>query len=149
MSNNLDVIVLDDDLQSCAVTTELLEDFYVWGKVYPFTDYRKALSFCKRRKGDIAIFVLDVYLGKESAFDFLDAIADKYAWAAEDTIIITGRANDDIVNVCIASHITYLLEKPIKAYTLKLAVRAIVDKYLLFARRILDDARFAKRVAEI
>lgn len=149
MSNNLDVIVLDDDLQSCAVTTELLEDFYVWGKVYPFTDYRKALSFCKRRKGDIAIFVLDVYLGKESAFDFLDAIADKYAWAAEDTIIITGRANDDIVNVCIASHITYLLEKPIKAYTLKLAVRAIVDKYLLFARRMIDDGDFAKRVAEI
>jgi len=82
-------------------------------------------------------------------FDFLEAIADKYAWAAEDTIIVTGRANDDIVNVCLASHITHLLEKPIKAYSLKLAVRAIVDKYLLFARRIIEDARFAKRVAEI
>src|SRR5512140_1904291 len=90
MSNNLDVIVLDDDLQNCAVTTELLEDFYVWGKVHPFTDYRKALSFCKRRKDSIGIFVLDVYLGKESAFDFLDAISDRYVGAAEDTIIITG-----------------------------------------------------------
>ena len=51
--------------------------------------------------------------------------------------------------MCLASHITYLLEKPIKAYSLKLAVRAIVDKYLIFARRVLEDARFAKRVAEI
>lgn len=149
MSNNLDVIVLDDDPHNCAVTTELLEDFYVWGKVHPFTDYRKALAFCKRRKSGIAIFVLDVYLGKETAFDFLDAIADRYAWAAEDTIIITGKASDDIVNVCLASHITYLLQKPLKAYSLRLAVRAIVDKYLVFARRLLDDARFAKRVAEI
>jgi len=149
MSNNLDMIVLDDDPQNCAVTTELLEDFYVWGKIHPFTDYRKALSFCKRRKSGIAIFVLDVYLGKETAFDFLDAIADRYAWAAEDTIIITGKANDDIVNVCLSSHITCLLEKPIKAYALKFAVRAIVDKYLIFARRILDNAHFAKSVAEM
>ncbi len=54
-----------------------------------------------------------------------------------------------IVNVCIASNITYLIEKPIKAYTLKLAVRAIADKYLVFARRILDNSHFAKSVAEI
>jgi DNA-binding NtrC family response regulator len=149
MSNNLDVIVLDDDPQTCSLITELLEGFYVWGKIHPFTDYQKALSYCKREKGGIAIFIVDVYLGKETAFDFLEAIADQYAWAAEDAIIITGNANDDIVNLCIASNITYLLEKPIKGYTLKLAVRAIVDKYLIFARRIIDNSHFAKSVAEI
>ena len=149
MSNNLDVIVLDDDPQVCSLITDFLEDFYVWGKIHSFTDYQKAVSYCNRRKSGIAIFIVDVYLGKETAFDFLDAITGQYAWAAEDTIIITGNASDQIVNVCIASNITYLIEKPIKAYTLKLAVRAIADKYLVFARRILDNSHFAKSVAEI
>ncbi len=149
MSNNLDVIVLDDDPQICSLLTELLESFYIWGEIHPFTDYQQALAYCRRKKGGIAIFILDVYLGKESAFDFLDAVSDQYAWAAEDAIIITGNASDDIVNVCISSNITYLIEKPIRSYTLKLAVRAIVDKYLVFARRILDNTHFARSVAEI
>jgi DNA-binding NtrC family response regulator len=149
MSNNLDVIVLDDDPQICSLITDLLGDFYVWGEIHSFTDYQKAISYCKHRKGGIALFIVDVYLGKETAFDFLDAIADQYAWAAEDTIIITGNASDDIVNMCISSNITYLIEKPVKAYTLKLAVRAIADKYLVFARRILNNSHFASSVAEI
>jgi response regulator of citrate/malate metabolism len=97
----------------------------------------------------VAIFILDVYLGKQTAFDFLDQISDQCAWAAEDAVIITGKASDDIVNVCIASNITYLIEKPMKAYTLKLAVRAIVGKYLRFAKRLLGDSVYAGRIAQI
>jgi response regulator of citrate/malate metabolism len=149
MPENLDVVILDDDPLICSLIKDILESFYVWGDVHSFTDYHKALSHCKKTKAGVAIFILDVYLGKETAFNFLDAISDKFPWASEDTIIITGNANDDIVNMCIASNITHLLEKPIKAYTLKLAVRAIVGKYILFAKRILGNPDFAKNVARI
>jgi AmiR/NasT family two-component response regulator len=81
--------------------------------------------------------------------DFLDQIGDKFAWATEDAVIITGNASDDIVNMCIAANVTYLLEKPIKAYTLKFAVRAIVGKYIRFAKRLLHDPNYAKTVADI
>ncbi len=149
MSDNLDVVILDDDPLTCSLIKDILEDFYVWGEIHAFTDYQKALSHCKKTKVGVAIFILDVYLGKESAFDFLDAVSDGCPWASEDTIIITGNASDDIVNMCIASNITHLLEKPIKAYTLKLAVRAIVGKYILFAKRILGNSAFAQNVARM
>jgi response regulator of citrate/malate metabolism len=97
----------------------------------------------------VAIFILDVYLDGKTAFDFLDQITDQCAWAPEDAIIITGNASDDVVNMCIASNITYLIEKPMKAYTLKLAVRAIVGKYLRFAKRLLGDSDYAGRIAKI
>jgi DNA-binding NtrC family response regulator len=149
MSYNLDVIVLDDDPQMCSLITDILEGFYVWGDVHSFTNYNEALAFCKKKKLGVAIFILDVYLGKKTAFDFLDQISDQCAWASEDTVIITGNASDDVVNMCIASNITYLIEKPIKTYTLKLAVRAIVGKYLRFAKRLLDDSDYADLVAKI
>jgi response regulator of citrate/malate metabolism len=149
MSDNLDVIVLDDDPQMCSFLTEMLKHFYTWGDIHSFTDVREALSFCRHKKPGVAIFILDVYLGKETAFDFLDKISETFAWAAEDTVIITGNASDDIVNMCIASNVTYLLEKPIKGYTLKFAVKAIVGKYIRFARRLLHDPDYAKSVAEI
>ncbi len=149
MSDNLDVIVLDDDPQMCSLLTEMLKGFYAWGNIHSFTDFREALSFCQRKKAGVAIFILDVYLGKKTAFDFLDQIGDKFAWAAEDAVIITGNASDDIVNMCIASNINYLLEKPIKGYTLKFAVRAIAGKYIRFAKRLIHDPDYAKRVAEL
>jgi len=149
MSDNLDVIVLDDDPQMCSLISEILKDFYVWGDVHSFTEFNSALAFCKKKKLGVAIFILDVYLGKKNAFDFLDQISDQCVWASEDAVIITGNASDDIVNMCIASNITYLIEKPLKAYTLKLAVRAIVSKYLRFAKRLLRDSVYADRVAKI
>lgn len=149
MSDNLDVIVLDDDPQMCSMLTEMLNHFYTWGTVHSFTNIREALSFCRHRKTGVAIFILDVYLGKETAFDFLDQISDKYAWAAEDAVIITGNAGDDIVNMCIAANVTCLIEKPIKGYTLKFAVRGIVDKYIRFAKRLLHDPNYAKSVVEL
>ena len=149
MSDNLDVIVLDDDPDVCSLLTEILKSFYTWGNIHAFTSVREAVSFCRRQKTGVAIFILDVYLGKETAFDFLEQIGDKFAWAAEDTVIVTGNASDDIVNMCVASNITYLIEKPLKAYTLKLAVRAIVGKYIRFARRLLHDPDYAKSISEI
>jgi DNA-binding NtrC family response regulator len=149
MSDNLDVIVLDDDPQMCSLIAEILKGFYVWGDVHSFTNFNEALAFCKKKKLGVAIFILDVYLDKKTAFDFLDQISGQCAWASEDTVIITGNASDDIVNMCIASNIHYLIEKPMKAYTLKLAVRAIVGKYLRFAKRLLGDSDYADSVAKI
>jgi response regulator of citrate/malate metabolism len=149
MSNRLDVVVLDDDPQICELITEILKSFYVWGEVHPFTSYGEALAFCRQKKLGVAIFILDVYLDKKTAFDFLEDISDQYAWASEDTIIITGSASDEIVNLCIPLNINYLIEKPMKAFTLKLAVRAIVGKYTLFAKRILGDPEFARGVARL
>jgi response regulator of citrate/malate metabolism len=147
MSDKLDVIIVDDDPAVCGVVREIVERFYTWGDVIAFTDSDKAISYCTNMKAGVAIFVLDVFMGQETGFGFLDEIIDKFPMAYEDTIIMTGNASDDVVNMCVASDITYLIEKPIKAYTLQLAIRAIVAKYLRFAKRLLQDPTLAESIA--
>ncbi len=149
MSDGLDVIVLDDDPGICEVIAELIESFYTWGQVHYFSDPDQAISFCLERDIGVAIFVVDVFLGGLSGFYFLDAIEEKYPTAHEDTIIISGNASDDIVNMCLASNVNYLLEKPLKPYALQLAVRAITAKYLAFAKKLLQDSSFAESVARL
>jgi CheY-like chemotaxis protein len=97
----------------------------------------------------VAIFIVDVFLGGVSGFFFLDSIEEKFPTAHADAIIITGNASDDIVNMCIASDVNHLLEKPIKPYALQLAVRAIAEKYLNFAKKLFQDPDFAKNVSDI
>ena len=149
MSYGLDVIVLDDDPGICEVIAELIESFYTWGQVHYFSNPDKAISFCMERDIGVAIFVVDVFLGGLSGFYFLDAIEEKYPTAHEDTIIISGNASDDIVNMCLASNVNYLLEKPLKPYALQLAVRAITAKYLAFAKKLMQDSSFAESVARL
>jgi len=147
MSDGLDVIILDDDPGICELVSELIESFYTWGRVYCFSDPEKAISYSLNRDIGVAIFVVDVFLGGLSGFYFLDAIEKKYPGVHEDTIIISGNANDDIVNMCLASNVNYLLEKPVKPYALQLAVRAITAKYLDFAKKLINDPEFAESVA--
>jgi CheY-like chemotaxis protein len=149
MSDGLDVIVVDDDKGICDVVTELVESFYTWGKVIPFTNADNAIAYCLQRDVSVAIFVVDVFLKGLSGFYFLDAIEKKFPFAHEDSIIISGNASDDIVNMCLASKVNYLLEKPIKPYALQLAVRAITDKYLDFAKKLLQDPAYAESVARL
>ncbi len=148
MSDELDVIIVDDDTSVCEVISELIKSFYTWGDVISFTDVDKAISYCLSREVGVGIFVIDVFLGGKSGFCFLDSIKAKFPAAAEDSIVITGSASDDVVNMCISSDVTYLLEKPIKPYALQLAVRSIVTKYLTFARRLLRDPAFAANVSK-
>ncbi len=146
MPDGLDVIIVDDDPNVCNVIQEIVEKFYVWGDVIAFSDPQAAKAFCMNRDVGLAIFIVDVFLGGLSGFLFLDTLGEKSPDAHENTIIITGQASDDIVNMCVASDVNYLLEKPIKAHALQLAVRAIASKYLKFAKKILSDPRFAKLV---
>jgi len=148
MSDELDVIVVDDDPSVCEVISELIRSFYTWGDVISFTDVDKAISYCLSREVGVGIFVIDVFLGGKSGFCFLDSIKTKFPAAPEGSIIITGSASDDVVNMCISSDVTYLLEKPIKPYALQLAIRSIVMKYLTFARRLLRDPAFAANVSK-
>ena len=111
-----------------------------------FTESEKAITYCMGRETGVAIFVLDVFIGDITGFSFLDAVVDKFPMAHEDTIIITGNASNDVVNMCVASDITYLLEKPVKSYALQLAVRAIVAKYIKFAKKLLKDPEIAKSI---
>lgn len=148
MSEGLDVIIVDDDKNLCTVTAETIKRFYSWGDVVTFNKVDEAKSYCMSQDTSIAIFVLDVFLGDQSGFAFLDAIKEKFSSAPEDTIIITGHASEDVVNMCVASDVTHLLEKPIKPYELQLAVRAIVAKYMKFARKVLHDPEFAALVAK-
>ena len=149
MSDGLDVIVLDDDPGVGEVIAELIESFYTWGQVYYFSDPDEAITYCLNRETGVAIFVVDVFLGGLSGFYFLDAIEKKYLSVHEDTIIISGNASDDVVNMCLASNVNYLLEKPVKPYALQLAVRAITAKYLDFAKKLLEDPEFAENVAKL
>ena len=147
MPDGLDVIIVDDDPVVCEVISETIKGFYTWGEVRAFTDVDKATSYCRGKEVGVAIFVLDVFMGDKIGFSFLDTIVDKFPMAHEDTIMITGAASDDVVNMCVASDITYLLEKPIRAYALQLAIRAIVAKYIKFAKKLLQDTSFAENVA--
>ncbi len=146
MTVGLDVIIVDDDADVNKTLSAIISRFYTWGKVITFTDVDKAIHYCLNREVGIAVFVVDVYLEGKSGFYFLDAIDEKFTTGHEDAIIITGKASDDIVNMCIASNVNYLLEKPIKPFALQLAVRAIVGKYLEFAKKMLQDPIFAENV---
>ncbi|MBN2126612.1 MAG: response regulator [Deltaproteobacteria bacterium] len=146
MSDGLDVIIVDDEPAVCDVISEIIKSFYVWGDVFVFTDADEAISHCLSRDTGVAIFVLDVYMGGKNAFSFLDEVEEKYPAVHEDTVIITGNASNDVVNMCIASDVHYLLEKPVRPYALQLALRAIVTRYLKFAKRLLQDPSFAESV---
>ena len=147
MPDGLDVIVVDDDPDVCELVSATINRFYTWGEVLSFTDSEAATDYCLDREIGVAIFVVDVFLSGASGFFFLDAIEKKFPTAHSDAIIITGNASDDIVNMCVASDVNHLLEKPVKPYALQLAVRAIAEKYLKFAKRLFQDPEFAKSIA--
>jgi response regulator of citrate/malate metabolism len=146
MALGLDVIVLDDDPQVREVLGAMVATFYTQGQVYGFSDYLEARTFCFQRGETPAIFLLDAFLGKYTAFDFIESMAVHYPMAAEDTVIITGLASDQVVERCLALGVNHLLEKPIKPYALQLAVRSIASKYLRFAPRLSQDRAFARQV---
>jgi response regulator RpfG family c-di-GMP phosphodiesterase len=149
MSDKLDVIIVDDQPDVCETISQLVKQFYVWGNVLTFNDPDKALRYLRSANSGIAVFIVDVFLGDKTAFDFLGAIGNKFPMAYEDTVIVTGKASTDVVNMCIASNITHLVEKPIQPYSLQMAVRAIVSKYILFARKLLEDRELAETIMSI
>jgi response regulator of citrate/malate metabolism len=149
MSQGLDLIVVDDDPEVCETVVEIINRFYAWGDVIAFTNAGEASDYCLAHETGVAIFVLDVFLQHETAFTFLDSISDKFPMAYEDSIIITGNASDDVVNICVASDITYLLEKPVRSYALQLAVRAIVSKYMMFAKRLIAEPQLAETIRRL
>ena len=149
MSQGLDVMVLDDDPGISQVLKELIETFYTWGSVVAFSSAEKATDWCLKRDVGLGIFVVDVFLKGMSGFFFLDSIEPKYPSVHEDAIIISGKASEDVVDMCLASNVTYLLEKPVKPYALQLAVRAITAKYLNFAKKLLRDPSLAKSIAKL
>ena len=149
MSDGLDIIIVDDDESVCKLISAIVKKFYTWGSIHEFTNVDDAIAFCLTREVGIAIFIVDVFLEGKSGFGFLDSVAARYPKAHEDAVIITGNASDDVVNMCLASDVNYLLEKPIKPYALQLAVRAIIGKYLDFAKNLMEDPGFAATVAKL
>jgi len=148
MSDGLDLIIIDDDSSVCKTISNIANSFYTWGDVFDFVDVDEALSYCQGCDIGVGIFIIDVFLGGQSGFDFIKKIEGKFPSIYEDTIIITGNASDEMVNRCISSNVNYLLEKPIMPYALQLAVRAIAMKYLTFAKRLLRDPAFAADVSK-
>ena len=149
MADGLDVIIVDDDPVTCEILLTMVKKFYSWGNVIAFTDVSEATSYCRNQPTGVAIFIVDVFLDTTTGFDFLEDIESKFPMVYQDTIVITGSASDDVVNMCIVSDITYLLEKPIRPHALQFAVRAIVSKYTKFARRLMVDPHFAENVARV
>jgi response regulator of citrate/malate metabolism len=149
MKDGLDVIIVDDDPDVCEVLADIINRFYKWGNVFVFTDVNEAAIYCLNRDVGIAILVVDVYLGEKSGFQFLDTISTRFATAHEDTIMITGHASDDVVDMCVASNVNHLLEKPVRPFALQLAVRAITSKYLRFAKKLLEDECYSQECVKI
>lgn len=149
MSGGLDIIIVDDDPSVGNLLATIIKKFYTWGEIIVFTDVDEAIRYCLNRDVGVAIFIVDVFLEDKTGFYFLDAIEKRFPTSHEDAVIISGNASDDVVNLCIASDVNYLLEKPIKPYALQLAIRAISGKYLEFARKLLKDPVFAENVAKL
>ncbi len=149
MSGGLDLIIIDDDSSVCNIISDIVKSFYTCGDVICFVDVDEALSYCQGCDIGVGIFIIDVFLGDQSGFDFITKIEQKFPSIYEDTIIITGNADDEMVNKCISSNVNYLLEKPIMPYALQLAVRSIAMKYMTFAKRLLRDPVFAADVSKI
>ena len=149
MADGLDVIIVDDDPVTCEILLTMVKKFYSWGNVIAFTDVSEAASYCRNQPTGVAIFIVDVFLESSTGFDFLEDIESKFPMVYQDTIVITGSASDDVVNMCIVSDITYLLEKPIRPHALQFAVRSIVSKYTKFARKLMVDPHFAENVARV
>ena len=149
MSGGLDLIIIDDDSSVCNLISDIVKSFYTCGDVICFVDVDEALSYCQGCDIGVGIFIIDVFLGGQSGFDFIKKIEKKFPSIYEDTIIITGNADDEMVNKCISSNVNYLLEKPIMPYALQLAVRSIAMKYMTFAKRLLRDPVFAADVSKI
>jgi len=147
MTDGLDVIIVDDDPDIREMPYITVERFYTWGDVIAFTDSDEAISYCLGREIGVAIFIINVFLKDKSGFFFLDAIEPRFTTSHSDAILITGSASDDVVDMCVASEVHYLLEKPVKPYALQLAVRAIAEKYLKFAKLILKDTAFARNIS--
>jgi hypothetical protein len=61
----------------------------------------------------LSVFVVDFFLKGMNGFFFLDSIEPKFPSAHEDAGIISGRASEDEVDMCLASNVIYLLEKPV------------------------------------
>jgi response regulator of citrate/malate metabolism len=147
MPDGLDLIIIADDPSVCKTISNIVNSFYTWGDVIDFDDVDEALSYCQRCDIGVGIFIIDVFLGCQSAFDFIKKIEGKFPSIYKDTIIITENASDELVNRCIFSNVNYLLEKPIMPYALQLSVRVIAMKYLTFAKQLLRDAVFAADVS--
>ncbi|MGD8562216.1 MAG: response regulator [Desulfarculaceae bacterium] len=151
----LDVVILDDDEQVCQMLKAMVESFYTEGEIHAFTDFLQARTFCFDRDRSLAIFVLDVFLGEHSGFDFLEAVSLHYPMAAQDTVIITGSASEEVVEKCMDSGVNYLLEKPVKRYAFQFALRAIASKYLAMAQilkgqsHLADDLHHLKLVPKV
>ncbi|MFZ7125666.1 MAG: response regulator [Desulfobacterales bacterium] len=149
MVEGLDVIIVDDDPDVCQVLAQTVREFYTWGNVLTFNDPDEAILYCLSCRYGVAIFIVDVFMGGKSGFYFLDAVEKKFPSAHRDAIVITGNASDDVVNMCMASNVYYLLEKPVRSFALQFAVRAIVEKYIYFAQRLLTDEAFAKDISSL
>ncbi len=145
----LDLIILDDEPQVAEILGRMAQRFYTWGKVHIFDDYLTARTFCFNRGASLGLFVLDVFLKNHSAFDFIEAVRLHYPMAAEDTIVITGRADEDVVENCLVAGVSCLLEKPVRPYALQFAVRTLVSKYVNFAPRLLSDSALSRDVARL
>jgi response regulator of citrate/malate metabolism len=149
MSDGLDLMIVDDEQHVCEVLSETIKKFYTWGDVLIFNDYKTATSHCLSRDKGLMIFILDVFVGESNGFAFLDAIAEKCPNANFDTVMISGMASEDVVDMCIATGVNHLLEKPVRNYALQLAIRSIVMKYVKFAKKLLSDTEFAELIGRI
>ena len=147
VTKGFDIIILDDEPIICESISNILRSFYTWGDIHPFTEMNEAISHVFVRDVCIGIFIVDVFLEERMGFQFLDAVRPKNPMIYKDAVMITGNASDDVVDMCLASGINYLLEKPIRPYELQFTVRSVIDKYVRVAMKLnkIHDPMFLYR----
>ncbi|KMY66106.1 hypothetical protein AAU61_19380 [Desulfocarbo indianensis] len=148
MAEGLDIIVVDDDRDVLECLEQSLRQFCKWGEIFCFNDAIQAKIYCEHRQTNMALFILDVFMGSYNAFDFLNEIKVKFPLAAHDTVMITGMADQKVVDLCLESGVNHLLIKPLDYYSLQFSIRSIMAKYLWFANHLNSDPSFARLLEE-
>jgi len=136
MRRGLDIIILDNETIICESISNILRSFYTWGNIHSFTEINEAISYVFVRDVCLGIYIIDVFLEESNGFQFLDAIKTKNPMIYSDTVMITAYASDDVVDMCLASGINYLLEKPINPYELQFTIRSLIEKYVKLAMEL-------------
>ena len=136
MRRGLDIIILDNEPIICESISNILGNFYTWGDIHSFTEISKAVSHVFVRDVCLGIYIVDVFLEESNGFQFLDAIKPKNPLVYNDAVMITAYASDNVVDMCLASGINYLLEKPVKPYELQFTIRSLIEKYVRVAMKL-------------
>ena len=145
------ILMIDDDPEFVDATSNLLDAKGY--EVVSAPNGKEGLEKAQKNKPNLIL--LDVMMTtKSEGFDVAREMHKDKSLRNTPVIMITGVRKEMNLPFGFEPDETWLpvervLEKPVKPYALQLAVRAIAEKYLNFAKKLFQDPDFARSVSSI